>query len=38
VNFDPGTVCLVVASAEYDEADYIRDYEQYRCLVSAGRP
>lgn len=29
VNFDPGTVCLVLASELYDEADYIRDYEAY---------
>lgn len=29
VNFDPGTVCLVLASAHYDELDYIRDYEEY---------
>lgn len=26
VDFDPGTVCLVLASALYDEHDYIRDY------------
>lgn len=36
VNFDPGTVCLVVASAEYDEEDYIRDYDHYRRLISPG--
>jgi dTDP-4-dehydrorhamnose 3,5-epimerase-like enzyme len=29
VNFDPGTVCLVLASELYDEADYIRDYDSY---------
>lgn len=29
VNFDPGSVCLVLASDKYDEADYIRDYENY---------
>ncbi|WP_299868639.1 FdtA/QdtA family cupin domain-containing protein [uncultured Roseobacter sp.] len=27
VNFDPGSVCLVLTSAHYDEADYIRDYD-----------
>ena len=29
VNFDPGSVCLVLASAPYMESDYYRDYEQY---------
>lgn len=29
VNFDPGSVCLVLASAPYRESDYYRDYEQY---------
>ena len=29
VNFDPGSVCLVLASALYDESDYIRDYAEY---------
>ena len=29
VNFDPGSVCLVLTSAEYDESDYYRDYEAY---------
>lgn len=29
VNFDPGSVCLVLASAPYLESDYYRDYEQY---------
>jgi dTDP-4-dehydrorhamnose 3,5-epimerase-like enzyme len=29
VNFDPGSVCLVLASMLYDEADYIRDYETF---------
>jgi uncharacterized RmlC-like cupin family protein len=29
VNFDPGSVCLVLASDLFDEADYIRDYETY---------
>jgi oxalate decarboxylase/phosphoglucose isomerase-like protein (cupin superfamily) len=28
-NFDPGSVCLVLASSEYIESDYIRDYEKY---------
>lgn len=29
VNFQPGTVCLVLASAHYDESDYVRDYAAF---------
>jgi hypothetical protein len=29
VNFDPGTVCMVLASAKYEESDYIRNYEEF---------
>jgi hypothetical protein len=29
-NFSSGAVCLVLASAPYDEADYIREYHQFR--------
>lgn len=28
-NFSSGSVCMVLASNLYDEADYYRDYEQY---------
>lgn len=35
VNFDPGSVCLVLASALYDEADYIRDYAEFETLRRA---
>jgi hypothetical protein len=28
-NFSSGGICLVLASAPYDEADYIRDYREY---------
>ncbi|MFT5103007.1 MAG: dTDP-4-dehydrorhamnose 3,5-epimerase-like enzyme [Candidatus Latescibacterota bacterium] len=28
-NFTAGTVCLSLVSAEYDEDDYIRDYEDF---------
>ncbi|WP_299780164.1 FdtA/QdtA family cupin domain-containing protein [uncultured Formosa sp.] len=28
-NFSSGSVCLVLASAEFNENDYIRDYEDY---------
>ena len=29
VNFSSGSVCLVLASAYYDEADYYRDYREF---------
>ncbi len=29
VNFDPGSVCLVMASDKFDERDYIRDYQEF---------
>ncbi|WP_438961965.1 sugar 3,4-ketoisomerase [Nonlabens sp.] len=28
-NFSSGAVCMVVASMEFSEADYIRDYEKF---------
>ena len=28
-NFSSGAVCMVLASSRYNEADYIRDYEQF---------
>jgi dTDP-4-dehydrorhamnose 3,5-epimerase-like enzyme len=28
-NFSSGCVCLVLASSEYDEADYIRDFDDF---------
>ena len=28
-NFSGGGICLVLASHEYDEVDYIRDYQEY---------
>ncbi len=31
-NFSSGSVCLVVSSGEFLEADYIRDYEDFRQL------
>ena len=37
VNFSSGGICLVLASALYDEADYIRDYDQFlRCKNGGG--
>jgi hypothetical protein len=29
MNFDPGSVCLVMASSHFIEADYIRNYDSY---------
>lgn len=29
LNFSSGSVCLVLASLPYDEADYIRDYNEF---------
>jgi len=28
-NFSSGAVCMVLASARYDQGDYIRDYDQF---------
>jgi len=33
-NFSSGAVCMVLASAHYDETDYIRDYSQFRTLAN----
>jgi hypothetical protein len=30
INFSSGGICLVLASHVYDEADYFRDYEEFR--------
>ena len=29
-NFSGGSVCLVLASARFNESDYIRAYDEYR--------
>ncbi|MFD2552454.1 FdtA/QdtA family cupin domain-containing protein [Bizionia sediminis] len=29
-NFSSGSVCLVLASEDYDESDYIRNYERFQ--------
>jgi len=34
VNFSSGSICLVLASHEYDELDYIRDYKEFISLKS----
>lgn len=33
-NFSSGAVCLVLASDVFDEADYIRDYEHFKSLIT----
>ncbi|MFM0556826.1 FdtA/QdtA family cupin domain-containing protein [Paraburkholderia sediminicola] len=33
VNFDPGSVALILASDMYKEEDYIRDYDDYLALI-----
>jgi hypothetical protein len=32
-NFSSASVCLVIASKTYDEADYIRDYRKFKATV-----
>ena len=34
INFDPGSVCLVLASDLYDEAEYYRNYNEFIQAVS----
>jgi hypothetical protein len=36
VNFDAGSVCLVLASHLFDEADYYREYDEYVRANAAG--
>lgn len=33
-NFSSGSVCLVLASDTFDEADYIRDYDEFKLFKS----
>jgi dTDP-4-dehydrorhamnose 3,5-epimerase-like enzyme len=35
VDFSSGSVCMVLASAPYEEADYIRDYDEFRQAAAA---
>lgn len=34
VNFSSGSICLVLASLEYSESDYIRDYNEFLKYIS----
>ncbi len=36
-NFSSGGICLVLASAHYEEADYFRDYDEFQQAVRSGR-
>jgi hypothetical protein len=36
-DFSPGAVCLVLASTQYAEADYIRDWNEFLRLKTEGR-
>ena len=36
-NFSSGAVCMVLASAHYDEFEYIRDYEQFVAAARANK-
>ncbi|HEY9542124.1 sugar 3,4-ketoisomerase [Prevotella sp.] len=36
-DFSSGAVCLVLASEAFEEADYIRDYKQFRDYVAASK-
>jgi hypothetical protein len=36
-DFTPGTVCLVLTSAHFDEADYIRDPTEFHRSLRKGR-
>ena len=36
INFSGGAICMVFASLKYDEADYIREYEDFKILKNEG--
>jgi hypothetical protein len=35
INFSSGAICLVMASHEYNERDYIRDYEDFKNIINS---
>jgi hypothetical protein len=37
-NFSSGSVCLVLASAIFDEGDYIRDYDEFVAEATGTQP
>ena len=34
-NFSPGSICLVLASDIYDEADYVRNYREFLAMIES---
>lgn len=34
-NFSAGSVCMVITDRPYNETDYIRDYEEFKTLMSS---
>ena len=34
INFSSGAICLVMASHEYNEMDYIRNYETFKTMIN----
>ena len=37
-NFSSGSVCLVLTSEKYSEADYVRDFEEFKALTAVKTP
>jgi hypothetical protein len=37
-NFSTNAVCLILASRPYDEADYVRDHEEFSRLAGGAQP
>ena len=35
INFSSGAICLVMASHEYNERDYIRDYQDFKNIINS---
>jgi uncharacterized RmlC-like cupin family protein len=36
INFSSGSICLVLASHEYNEQDYLRNYDEYLKYITIG--
>jgi dTDP-4-dehydrorhamnose 3,5-epimerase-like enzyme len=37
-NFSSGSICVVLASEEYDESDYYRDYNEFKAALGQEHP
>ena len=37
-NFSSGSVCLVLTSEKYSEADYVRDFDEFKSLTAIKEP